>query len=49
MKTQKSEKKLQLNRLTIVNLETLEMVEQKVVKAGSDPNPAGTTNHPVYC
>jgi hypothetical protein len=54
MKTKKIKKKLTLNKLTIQNLDynqvnVLERDEQEVVKAGSEINLAGTTNHPIYC
>lgn len=48
MKSEKIERKLQLNKSTVKNLETLEKFEQEVVKAGFD-NEVGSTVVPIYC
>lgn len=48
MKREKIKRKLQLNKSTVENLETLEKFEQEVIKAGFD-NEAGSTVVPIYC
>ena len=54
MKTKKITRKLTLNKITIQNLDhnqvnVLGSNEQKVVKAGSEGDPAGITKSPKYC
>jgi hypothetical protein len=49
MKREKVERKIQLNKSTVENLETLEKFEQKVVTAGSDNVAVNSTVVPIFC
>jgi hypothetical protein len=49
MDSERIEKKFPLNKITVANLETLEAVEQKVIKAGSQNADVGSTVVPIYC
>lgn len=49
MASERIEEKLTLNKVTAANLETLEAVEQKVVKAGSHNEDYRSTVVPIYC
>lgn len=49
MASERIEEKLQLNKITVAKLETLEVDELKVVKAGSQNANAGSTVVPIYC
>lgn len=46
----RKEKKLQLKKITVQNLNTvLDRSEQKTVKGGTNVRPFGTTDVPIYC
>ncbi|NIM15802.1 MAG: hypothetical protein GTO45_27745 [Candidatus Aminicenantes bacterium] len=49
MASERIEEKLTLNKVTVAKLETLEAVEQKVIKAGSQNANVGSTVVPIYC
>ncbi len=50
MKQEQKDKKLPLGKVTVEDLSIhLDDEEQSKIKGGSDPDPAGTTNIPIFC